>query len=105
MKFIHYWTDNPTSQYRNTTIFSVVAKHPAEFGLPAAWNYFVAAHDKGPCQKATTQFKMPMISLLEHPKQAVLPLQNTYFTAKKIMSPRRKESPGCAATSSQFLVL
>ena len=27
VNFLHYWSDSPTSQYRNKTIFSVIAHH------------------------------------------------------------------------------
>ncbi|XP_069109647.1 uncharacterized protein [Argopecten irradians] len=46
---IHYWTDSPTSQYRNKTIFHMVANHEQLFGMKARWNYFEAGHGKGPC--------------------------------------------------------
>ena len=46
---IHYWTDSPTSQYRNKTIFSVVNRHEETFDAKAVWNYFEAGHGKGPC--------------------------------------------------------
>ncbi|XP_071500413.1 uncharacterized protein [Diadema antillarum] len=47
---VHYWTDSPTSQYRNKTIFSVVREHAKLFEGPSAqWNYFEAGHGKGPC--------------------------------------------------------
>lgn len=46
---VHYWTDSPTSQYRNKSIFSVVAKHKSIFGCFATWNYFECGHGKGPC--------------------------------------------------------
>ena len=45
---IHYWTDSPTLQYRNKTIFSVVSRHEETFGVKAVWNYFEAGHGKGP---------------------------------------------------------
>ena len=45
----HYWTDSPTSQYRNKTIFSIVSRHEEHFGVKAASNYFEAGHGKGPC--------------------------------------------------------
>ena len=47
--FLHYWSDSPTSQYRNKTIFSVIAHHRKLFGMSATWNYFEAGHGKGPC--------------------------------------------------------
>ena len=46
---IHYWTDSPTSQYRNKAIFDMVANHQFTFGINARWNYFEAGHGKGPC--------------------------------------------------------
>ncbi|KAJ8048235.1 hypothetical protein HOLleu_00469 [Holothuria leucospilota] len=50
IKRIHYWTDSPTAQYRNKTIFSIVADHHTIFdGIYATWNYFESGHGKGPC--------------------------------------------------------
>jgi hypothetical protein len=46
---VHYWTDSPTSQYRNKTIFAMLANHAEEFRVSATWNYFEAGHGKGPC--------------------------------------------------------
>lgn len=40
IKCIHYWTDSPTSQYRNKTIFHLVANHQETFGIDAKWNSF-----------------------------------------------------------------
>ncbi|KAJ8044972.1 hypothetical protein HOLleu_07881 [Holothuria leucospilota] len=50
LKLVHYWTDSPTAQYRNKTIFSLVSDHHELFnGIFASWNYFEAGHGKGPC--------------------------------------------------------
>ena len=49
MKVIHYWTDSPTSQYRNKLIFDIVANHYSLYNCAAVWNYFEAGHGKGPC--------------------------------------------------------
>ena len=46
---IHYWTDSPTSQYWNRSIFHLLANHEAFFGVKAQWNFFEAGHGKGPC--------------------------------------------------------
>ena len=48
LKMIHYWTDSPTSQYRNKTIFKVIY-HEEYFNCKASWNYMEAGHGKGPC--------------------------------------------------------
>ena len=49
LKHIHYYTDGPTSQYRNKSIFYIVSRHKSLFGVSASWNYFEAGHGKGPC--------------------------------------------------------
>jgi hypothetical protein len=46
---IHYWSDSPTSQYRNKHIFDLLSYHEQRYGTKARWNYFEAGHGKGPC--------------------------------------------------------
>lgn len=46
---VHFFTDSPTSQYRNKHIFYVVSHFPILYGAEARWNYFEAGHGKGPC--------------------------------------------------------
>lgn len=48
-KQVFYWTDSPTSQFRNKSVFQIISKHESEFGCKANWNYFEAGHGKGPC--------------------------------------------------------
>ena len=45
---VHHWTDSPTSQYRNKTIFSIVSRHEEHSDAKAAWNYFETGHCKEP---------------------------------------------------------
>ncbi len=49
LKHVIYFTDSPTSQYRNCSIFNAVVNHRQMFGCDAHWNYFEAGHGKGPC--------------------------------------------------------
>ena len=49
LSHIHYWTDSPSSQYRNKTAFYIISDHTSLFGIPASWNYFETGHGKGPC--------------------------------------------------------
>ncbi|XP_076461172.1 uncharacterized protein LOC143293803 [Babylonia areolata] len=49
VKWIHYWTDSPTSQYRNRYMFYTISNHENLFDMPASWNFFEAGHGKGPC--------------------------------------------------------
>ena len=46
-KFVYYWTDSPTSQYRNKTMFDIVARHENLCGLTASWQFFECGHGKG----------------------------------------------------------
>ena len=48
MMKIYYWTDSPSSQYRNRYMFNDVASHGEMYGILATWNYFDAGHGKGP---------------------------------------------------------
>lgn len=49
VKFVDYWTDSPTSQYRNRYIFDLILDHKKRYGFDATWNYFECGHGKGPC--------------------------------------------------------
>lgn len=49
MKTVHYWTDSPSSQYRNRYIFYTIANHQNIYQIRGRWNYFEAGHGKGPC--------------------------------------------------------
>ena len=46
---VHYWTDSPSSQYRNRFMFYTLAKHKQLYGCDAQWNYFEAGHGKSAC--------------------------------------------------------
>ena len=49
IRHIHYISDSPSSQYRNVSIFSLIARHSTIFGIEASWIYLEAGHGKGPC--------------------------------------------------------
>lgn len=46
---IHYWTDSPSSQYRNRYMFRLLANHKELYRCEAQWNYFEAGHGKSAC--------------------------------------------------------
>lgn len=46
---MHFWTDSPTSQYRNKHIFYLVVHFPEFYHVQATWSYFEAGRGKGPC--------------------------------------------------------
>ncbi|CAG2188151.1 unnamed protein product [Mytilus edulis] len=39
VEFVHYLSDSPSSQYRNKTIFDLIANHSSVYGIQARWNY------------------------------------------------------------------
>ncbi|KAJ8043841.1 hypothetical protein HOLleu_11116 [Holothuria leucospilota] len=49
LETVHYWTDSPSSQYRNRYIFTILSHHTTLFGLRACWNYFECGHGKSVC--------------------------------------------------------
>ena len=49
LQMVHCWTDSPTSQYRNKTIFKMISCHEELFGCQASWSYMESGHGKGPC--------------------------------------------------------
>ena len=86
MKFIHYWTDSPTSQYRNKTIFATVANHGAEFGIPASWNYFEAGHGKGPCNGVGGSAKRMADEAVKRQKATIQDASDFYVWASQASS-------------------
>ena len=49
LKGVHFWTDSPTSQYRNKTIFDYISRFDQMYRLKSSWYYFECGHGKGPC--------------------------------------------------------
>lgn len=49
VKGMHFWTDSPTSQYRNKTMFDIISRLKVEYGIMGSWHYFESGHGKGPC--------------------------------------------------------
>ena len=44
-----FFSNSPTSQYRNKTVFKITSYQNEYFGLVASWNYSEVGHGKGPC--------------------------------------------------------
>ncbi len=49
LEAIHFWTDSPTSQYRNKTIFNFLSNLEKSHGITGSWQFFESGHGKGPC--------------------------------------------------------
>lgn len=50
IEMIHFWSDSPSSQYRNISIFSMICRHAELHGIKCTWSYFESGHGKGPCK-------------------------------------------------------
>ena len=44
---VHYWSDGPSSQFKNQYNFPNLLLHQRDHGMPADWNFFVTLHGKG----------------------------------------------------------
>ena len=49
LEMVDYWTDFPSSQYRNRTIFKIISCHKEYFGVTASSDFMEAGHGKRPC--------------------------------------------------------
>ena len=43
----HYWSDGPSTQFKNQYNFTNLLLHQGDHGMPADWNFFVTLHGKG----------------------------------------------------------
>lgn len=50
IEMIHFWSDSPSSQYRNISILSLICRHAELHGIRCTWSYFESGHGKGPCE-------------------------------------------------------
>ena len=44
---VHYWSDGPSSQFRNQHNFTNLLLHQRDHGMLADWNFFATSHGKG----------------------------------------------------------
>lgn len=79
---LHYWTDSPTSQYRNRYIFDLICRHEQLFSVPASWNYFEAGHGKGPCDGIGGAAKRQASEAVRQGKATIQDAQEFYNWAK-----------------------
>ncbi|KAK3924629.1 Spike glycoprotein [Frankliniella fusca] len=49
LKKIYYFSDSPTSQYRNFKNVANLCQHEEEYQISAVWNFFETSHGKSPC--------------------------------------------------------
>ena len=84
IQFIHYWTDSPTSQYRNKTIFKITSCHEEYFNVFAAWNYMESGHGKGPCDPIGGTAKRQADLAVKNEKAVIQDATDFFTWAKKL---------------------
>ena len=55
---VHYWSDGPSSQFKNQYNFPNLLLHERDHGMPADWNFFATLHGKGENDCAGGDVKM-----------------------------------------------
>ncbi|KAL3861743.1 hypothetical protein ACJMK2_007766 [Sinanodonta woodiana] len=83
IKTIHYLTDSPTSQYRNKTIFKILADHNEDFGIAGRWNYLESGHDKGPCDGLGASIKRAADTAICQGKCFIQNVEDLYAWSKQ----------------------
>ena len=80
---IHYWTDSPTCQYRNKTIFKIISCHEEFFNVKASWNYMEAGHGKGPCDPIGGTAKRKADLAVKNDKAVIQDVMDFFTWAKE----------------------
>ena len=76
MSFVHYWTDSPSSQYRNEHTFYIILQHESLLDTKTVWSYFEAGHGKVPYDGLGVTTK----------KWLIMPLNNASISFKMLLT-------------------
>jgi hypothetical protein len=80
---VYYFSDGPSAQYKNKSIFIHLCHHNGDFWINAEWHFFVTSHEKGLCDGVGVTIKcLAACSSLQH-HQIWTPAQ-LYSWAKNI---------------------
>ena len=84
VKCIHYLTHSSTSQYRNRTIFQLVARHEEDFGVKARWDYLEAGHGKGLCDGLGVSVNRSAISAVTQGRAVIQSAEDFFAWSQQI---------------------
>ena len=85
--YVHYWMDSPTSQYRNKTIFNVVAAHKELFSYPFSWNCMESGPGKSSCNPIGGVAKRIADLSVKNKKTVIEDAEDFYTWARKEKTP------------------
>lgn len=57
MQKVHYWSDGPSSQFKNRFTLGNLVHHESDFGCLADWSFFETSHGKGPADGVGAELK------------------------------------------------
>jgi hypothetical protein len=82
LKYAHFWTDSPSSQYRNRSIFDFVCNFERIHGCKASWHYFEKGHGKSACDGVGGTAKRNADMAVKQSKAVIQDAQDFYAWAK-----------------------
>ncbi|KAH3702379.1 hypothetical protein DPMN_077397 [Dreissena polymorpha] len=68
---VHFWTDSPSSQYRNKSIFHLISTFQNLYVTLPSWNFFECGNDKGPCDGIGDTTKRNADNAVKHGKAMI----------------------------------
>lgn len=87
--------DSPTSQYRNKTIFNVVAAHKELFGYPFSWDCMESGPGKSSCNPIGGVAKRIADLSVKNKKTVIEDAEDFYTWARKEKTPMTYKMRTC----------
>ena len=81
---VHYWSDGPSSQFKNRYNLVNLLFHEQDFGAKATWNFFETAHGKGPMDGVGAEVKRAVWRSILQNKEVVSSPRGFYQAALKV---------------------
>ena len=81
---VNYWSDGPSSQFKNRYNFSCILYHQQDLGCDATWNFFETAHGKGPCDGVGAEVKRSVWRSILRNAEVVNSPEDVFQAAKRV---------------------
>lgn len=81
---VHYWSDGPSSQFKNRYNLASRLFHPDDFACDATWSFFKTAHGKGACDGVGAEVKRAVQRAILQGKNVINSTEEFHATAKRI---------------------
>ncbi|KAG1651875.1 Acid sphingomyelinase-like phosphodiesterase 3b [Nymphon striatum] len=84
VKKVHYWSDDPSSQFKNRFNMANLLCHPQDFNCEATWSFFETAHGKGACDGVGAEVKRSVWRSILQGNAVVTSAEEFFDTAKSL---------------------